>query len=288
MADKTTKTLEGLNDEQVQTIRDTPMTPSELRKMFVRYQANGAIGFENVYYQGKSWPWILKLFFKWFYNKKGYAEGMARHFDLYNTEPMTGSLIFGIILGLEERKALHKDVDSEMIRSLKVGLQGPIAGIGDSLVQATLIPILITLCLSISSESGNPLGPILYTLLLCGILFPYSYFLYKKGYQLGNRALDLLSQSVLSKVTKAVSVFGLTLIGSLAAQRVNAKIALSFMSDGEPVLLQKILDSTFPNIISLLVIFGLYWLMKKKRISSTWIIYGTMVVVMLLSVLKIV
>lgn len=281
-------TLAGLNNEEVQAIRNTPMTPKELRKMFVRYQANGAIGFENVYYQGKSWPWILKLFFKWFYNEKGYAEGMSRHFDLYNTEPMTGSLIFGIILGLEERKALHGDVDSEMIRSLKVGLQGPIAGIGDSLVQATLIPILITLCLSISSETGNPLGPILYIILLCGILFPYSYFLYKKGYQMGNKALDLLSHSVLSKVTKAVSVFGLTLIGSLAAQRVNAKIALSFLSDGEPVYIQDILNGVFPNIVSLVVIFFLYWLMKKKKISSTWIIYGMMVVVILLSLVGIV
>lgn len=288
MSEKTKTTLAGLDENEVQTIRDTPLTPKEMRKLFIRYQANGAIGFENIYYQGKSWPWILKLFFKWFYNKKGYAEGMSRHFDLYNTEPMTGSLIFGIVLGLEERKALHKDVDSEMIRSLKVGLQGPIAGIGDSIVQATLIPILITLCLSISSESGSPLGPILYIVLLCAILFPYSYFLFKKGYQMGSTALDLLSQSVLSKVTKAISVFGLTLIGSLAAQRVNAKIALSFMSDGQAVSIQSILDGVFPNIISLLVIFFLYWLMKRKKISSTWIIYGMMVVVMILSLIGIV
>ncbi len=273
---------------QSETIRNTPLTQKELNSLFVRYQANGAIGFENVYYQGKSWPWWLKPFFKAYYNSKGYIENMSRHFDLYNTEPMTGSVIFGIILGLEERKAIHKDVDPEMIRSLKVSLQGPIAGIGDSLVQATLIPILITLTLSISSETGNLMGPILYILALCGILFPYSYFLFKKGYQMGSKALDLLSHNVLPKVTKAVSVFGLTLIGSLAAQRVTAKLALSYMSDGKVVMVQDTLDGIYPNLISLLVILFLYWLMKKKKVSSTIIIYAMMAVVIALSFLKIV
>ncbi len=275
-------------EDVAKPVRKEPLTKKEFHKLFVRYQANGAIGFENVHYQGKSWPWILKPFFKAFYNDKGYRESMVRHFDLYNTEPMTGATIFGIVLGLEERKALHEDVDPEMIRSLKVGLQGPIAGIGDSLVQATLIPILITLTLSISSTTGSIWGPLLYILLLCGILFPYSYFLYKKGYQMGSKALDLLAETGISKVTKAISVFGLTLIGAMAAQRVVPKLAVSFLSNGEPVKLQDILDKTFPNIVGLVFILFLYWLMKKKKVNSSILIYGLMLIVILLSVIGIV
>ena len=274
--------------EEAKPIRTTKLTKKEFNRLFLRYQANGSIGFENVYYQGKSWPWNLKPFFKAFYNDKGYREGMVRHFDLYNTEPMTGSLIFGIVLGLEERKALKQDVLPEMIRSLKVGLQGPIAGVGDSLVQATLIPILITMALSISSISGNPLGPILYVILLCAILWPYSYFLYKQGYQMGSKALDMLSGKGVTKVTKAIQIFGLILIGAMAGQRVAPKLALSFMSDGNPVMIQDIIDKMFPNILGLGVIFLLYWLLKKKKVNSTILIYGLMVVVILLSVLGIV
>jgi len=271
-----------------QPIRKEQLTKNEFNRLFVRYQANGAIGFENVHYQGKSWPWILKPFFRAFYNDAGYRENMVRHFDLYNTEPMTGAAIFGIVLGLEERRALKEDVDDEMIRSLKVGLQGPIAGIGDSLVQATLIPILITLTLSISSTTGSIWGPILYIILLCGILFPYSYFLYKRGYLMGSKALDLLADSGISKVTKAISIFGLTLIGAMAAQRVVPKIAVSFMSDGQPVMLQDILNNLFPNILGLALIIGLYFLMKTKKVNTTALIYGMMVVVIILSIIGIV
>ena len=284
MNEKTEKALV----EEAKPIRKTKLTNKEFNQLFVRYQANGSIGFENVYYQGKSWPWNLKPFFKAFYNDQGYREGMARHFDLYNTEPMTGSLIFGMVLGLEERKALHKDVTPEMIRSLKVGLQGPIAGVGDSLVQATLIPILITLALSISSVTGNPLGPILYIVLLCAILWPYSYFLYKQGYQMGGKALDKLSHTGITKVTKAIQIFGLTLIGAMAGQRVAPKLDLSFTSNGDPVMIQGILDKMFPNILGLGVIFLLYWLLKKKRVNSTILIYGLMVVVVVLSLIGIV
>ena len=102
---------------------------------------------------------------------------MARHFTWYNTEPIAGSLIFGIILGMEEQRALHHNVDAEMITSIKSSLMGPVAGIGDSLVQATLIPILCTMTISISGESGSVMGPLFYIVALLAIILSFGYVL---------------------------------------------------------------------------------------------------------------
>ena len=100
-----------------EAIRKEPLTKKERNNLFRRYMTFNAPGFDYVYYMGKSWPWWLKPFFKLFYNKEGYAENMSHHFDFYNCESGTAALLFGTILGLEERKALKGDVDEETIRS---------------------------------------------------------------------------------------------------------------------------------------------------------------------------
>ena len=45
--------------------------------------------------------------------------------------------------GLEEAKANGEPIDGETINGIRAGLMGPLAGIGDSLIVGTLIPILL-------------------------------------------------------------------------------------------------------------------------------------------------
>ena len=63
-------------------------------------------------------------------------EAMKRHTSMFNTNCDWGSIIHGITISLEEQRALgHEDeISPEMIQSLKLGLMGPLAGIGDSLI----------------------------------------------------------------------------------------------------------------------------------------------------------
>ena len=67
--------------------------------------------------------------------------------------------------GLEEAKANGEDIDGEMINGIRAGLMGPVAGIGDSLLVGTLIPILLGVALGLSS-GGSPLGAIFYICVL--------------------------------------------------------------------------------------------------------------------------
>lgn len=269
-------------------IRKEPLTKKERNNLFRRYMTFNAPGFDYVYYMGKSWPWWLKPFFKLFYNKEGYAENMSRHFDFYNCESGTAALLFGTILGLEERKALKGDVDEETIRSIKVGLQGPLAGIGDSLIQATLLPILMTITLALCAETGSIAGPLFYIVALFGIMIPYSYVLFNKGHALGSKAFDLVKPETLSRITEAISMFGLLVVGALAGKTCNCSLAVAFESNGESVMLIDKINAIFPNLLSLGVVFLLFWLMKYKKVSSIKIVFGVLIGVALLSLVGIV
>lgn len=71
---------------------------------------------------------------------------LKRHSVFYNTEPQIGSLINGVVIGLEEQRALgQEEIDDEFVNGLKVGLMGPLAGIGDSMIPGMLIPILLSI-----------------------------------------------------------------------------------------------------------------------------------------------
>lgn len=263
------------------------LTKKELNNLFFRFCQYNAPGFDYVYYMGKSWPWWLKPLFKKYYDKEEYSKALTRHFDFYNTENTTGALVYGVVVGLEEQKALTGKVPEESIKDIKVSLQGPIAGIGDSLIQGTLLPILITIAMSLSGDNGSIAGPLFYIVALFGILIPYMYILFNKGYQLGTKAISAISSGSLKRVTEAISSFGLIVIGALAAKQCGVSTSLSYMSNGEPVMLIDKINSIFPNLLSLLVIFLMYYLMKKKKVSSAIIVYATLVVVVVLALLGI-
>ena len=87
---------------------------------------------------------------------------MNTYTAFFNTEPQVGSIIVGVTAGLEEARANgNEGVDAETINGLRAGLMGPIAGIGDSLLVGTLIPILLGIALGLST-GGSIIGPLFY------------------------------------------------------------------------------------------------------------------------------
>jgi mannose/fructose/N-acetylgalactosamine-specific phosphotransferase system component IID len=66
----------------------------------------------------------------------------------YNTEPQTGQLINGIVASLEEQIAMGEEVSEEMPVNIKTTLMGPLAGIGDSIIQGIIVPILLSIAMS--------------------------------------------------------------------------------------------------------------------------------------------
>ena len=66
-------------------------------------------------------------------DKEEQQKFMERHMSFYNTEPHFGGIINGMVVAMEEERANGANVTDDAINSVKTGLMGPMAGIGDTL-----------------------------------------------------------------------------------------------------------------------------------------------------------
>ncbi|HAF61690.1 MAG TPA: hypothetical protein DCK95_05135 [Anaerolineaceae bacterium] len=205
-------------------------------------------------------------------NKEAQKELLTRHEAFFNTEPYIGSIIPGIVLGMEEQSAIKKENSADLISGIKTALMGPFAGIGDSLYVGTLIPILLSIALGLSSDSGNVMGPIFYVISHLGIMLPLTWFLFKSGYSMGLDSAQLvLSGGIKDKITQALNVVGLVVVGAITSMYVNVKTGLSFTQGDMVIDLNSTLNGLFPNLITVLLGLGTYYLMAEKKMKIGWI-----------------
>lgn len=197
------------------------------------------------------------------------AESMETYRAFFNTEPQLGAIIVGVTAGLEEARANgNKEVDSETINGLRAGLMGPIAGIGDSLVVGTVIPILLGIAMGMSN-GGSPMGALFY--IIVWNLFAYfgMKFLYNKGYQMGTKAVEFLVGDIGMAIREAVTTLGGIVIGAVSATWVAVKTSFHLTNaSGEAyMVLQDKLDGVFPGVLTAIFVIFCWWLMAKKQLS---------------------
>lgn len=212
---------------------------------------------------------MLPLVEELYDNEDDKATAMNTYTAFFNTEPQLGSIVVGITAGLEEARASGEDdVDEETINGLRAGLMGPVAGIGDSLIVGTLIPILIGIALGMST-GGSPLGAIFY--IVVWNLFAYfgMRFLYFKGYQLGGKAVEFLIGAQGEAIRDSVSILGGIVIGAVAATWVNVTTSFQLLKDtGEPYLvLQDKLNEVLPGSLTAVFVLLCWYLLAKKKMS---------------------
>lgn len=237
------------------------------------------------------------------------AEALKRHLEFFNTTPELFSPILGVVLSLEQDKANGADVDDSAISGVKVGMMGPLAGIGDPIFLFTLRPILGSLC-GAMAISGNVLGPILFFILWNLIRGIFMWNLQEFGYKAGSRITEDVSGSLLHDVTRGASMMGMFVLGglidrwvkvdfkpivstakmqkgtyidwsSLPSGHAGIQKALELYNNGQGLALsstkvttmQNIFDQLIPGLAGLLITFLCMWLLKKN-VSPIWIIIG--------------
>lgn len=202
--------------------------------------------------------------------KEEQARSMKTYTAFFNTEPQVGSVIVGMTAGLEEARANGaEDVDDETINGLRAGLMGPLAGIGDSLVVGTVIPILLGVAMGMSS-GGSPLGAIFY--IIVWNLFAYfgMKFLYFKGYELGGKAVEFLVGSQGEALRESITMLGGIVIGAVAATWVNVQTSFTMIAKGaeKPYLdLQNTLNSVYPGFLTAAFVLLCWYLLSKRKMS---------------------
>lgn len=194
------------------------------------------------------------------------AEACQRHMEFYNSEfALVGPVILGLTIAMEEEKASGAEIDGLAISAVKTSLMGPLAGIGDTLRQGTLIPIIGSIAISIGQE-GNLLGPIFYFFVTLALNFGISYTLYRKAYDKGRDFVgEFFSGGKMEKIMTMVTAMGSITIGALAATTVKltstAEIALG---DNKLAVQTDILDKVVNNLLPFGMVMLTFYLMNKK------------------------
>ena len=208
-----------------------------------------------------------------------YKACIQRHMQFFNTEPHIGGVIPGIVLAMEEERANGAPITDEAINGVKTGLMGPFAGIGDTLWQGTLTPILLAFGISLGSQ-GNLLGPVIYTLLMFGIMFPVAYICWMKGYSLGKEGIEkILGGNQLQMLITGASAMGAIVLGALSAQFVTVKCSAIIKLGALKMNVQEtVFDQLFQGILPLAVTLFTLYLLKNKKMKATTVMLMLVVI----------
>lgn len=210
-------------------------------------------------------------------DKKGLSEALKRNLSFFNTEPQLGAIIPGITLALEETLANDSEFDADIISSTKNALMGPLAGIGDSIIVGTLNPILLSIGIGLSS-GGSIIGPLLFLFLWLIIVVPMKYLLFIKGYNLGLDAVKILTnENMKTKITTALTMIGLIVIGGVASTTIQAPIKLEYITGDMVINIQEILNKIMPNLMPLIVAIISWLLVDRKGWSANKLLFGILI-----------
>ncbi|NLU09512.1 MAG: PTS system mannose/fructose/sorbose family transporter subunit IID [Tepidanaerobacter acetatoxydans] len=211
------------------------------------------------------WP-AIKRFYK---TKAERADALVRHLSIFNTTPHVVTAITGVAAALEKQASENEDFDKSTINSVKVGLMGPLAGIGDSFFWGTLRIIATGIGLPLAAQ-GNILGPILFLLVFNIPHLLVRYYGGVLGYKFGTNLLNKASDSgIMNILTKAATIVGLMVIGAMSASMVKLETPLKFMISGKEFLLQDYINQIFPLLLPLLYTLFMFNLLKKGHKSTT-------------------
>jgi mannose/fructose/N-acetylgalactosamine-specific phosphotransferase system component IID/mannose/fructose/N-acetylgalactosamine-specific phosphotransferase system component IIC len=203
---------------------------------------------------------------------------LKRHLVFFNTEPNLGNIVHGTVIAMEEQRANGAEIDDDAINAVKSGLMGPLAGIGDTLSQATITPILLALGIgiaggtasgtavpTISGTTGNPLGAIIYMVLIAVIIVAIGYTAWMQGYARGRSFVtDLLRSGAIDRILVGAGVLGNLVLGALAAEFIAVNLAPTISIAGARMNLQaSILDPLFPGLLPLALVLLTWWLLRR-------------------------
>lgn len=200
------------------------LTKKDRFSVALRHQyLQGSWNYERM--QNGGWAYSIIPAIKRLYpNKEDQIAALKRHLEFYNTHPYVSSPVMGVTLSLEEQKANGVAVDEAAIQGVKIGMMGPLAGVGDPVFWFTARPILGALGASLAL-SGSILGPLLFFVVWNVMRFAFMWYTQEFGYKVGTKITEDLSGGLLSKITTGASILGMFIIGALVQRWVSISFA---------------------------------------------------------------
>ena len=274
------------------------LSKSDRQKVWWRSQfLQGSWNYERM--QNLGWAYSLIPAIKKLYTtKEDQAAALERHLEFFNTHPYVAAPIMGVTLALEEERANGVEIDDAAIQGVKIGMMGPLAGIGDPVFWFTVRPILGALGASLAA-SGNLVGPLLFFFGWNAIRMAFLWYTQEFGYKAGSEITKDMSGGILKDITKGASILGMFILAVLVQRWVSINFTVNLpgkqLAEGayinfpegavtgaelkgiladalgglsldkiQPQTLQGQLNSLIPGLMGLLLTFLCMSLLKKK------------------------
>lgn len=247
----------------------------DLRKSWFRWLlfSHACYNYERL--QGSAFAHcMVPIIRKLYTTKEDIKSALKRHMTFFNTEPNIGALIHGIVIAMEEERASGEDISDEAINSIKTGLMGPLAGIGDTIIQGIITATVLAFTVGLG-RSGNVMGPILHVLLTGGTIIAINYALWMRGYSFGRQAVEqLLGEGVFDNVIDAAGILGCMVMGALTGNFVSISSPFVIEIGQTQIGLQETLfDAIMPEMLPLLLTLWVYWLLNRGKKPTRIMVY---------------
>ena len=199
-------------------------------------------------------------------DKEGLKEAVQNNMQFFNTNASTGSAIVGAAIALEEKGPEAR----EAVTAIKTGLMGPLAGVGDTLFVVLPNTVIGSIAAYMALE-GQPIGIFLWIAFNILRLFCMSKFM-TLGYEKGSMLVGSIG-GLLKNLTEAANILGITVVGALVPSVLNAKFALEWQNGEVLFSLQEIADKIMPGLAPVAIVGFTYWLLGRKKMTSTKAIF---------------
>ena len=212
--------------------------------------------------------------------KEEIARELEKHLTFFNTNPVFGNMINGVVIAMEEERANTGGPDSpvtaESIIAFKTGLMGPFAGLGDTVGQGILSPLFLSISITMA-EQGNMFAPWFNLICMGSINLIISYVTWMYGYRFGIDAIEkILAGGLMDKVMLFTGILGCLVLGGLAASQVKVVMPIRVMiaeggidamgkyyAPNYMVLQTDLFDALFKNLLSLGTVMAVLLMMRK-------------------------
>lgn len=259
-------------------LKNVTIQPEEkklLKKVYWRSLSQSAemnyIRMQGIGYGFASMP-MLKKFYK--DDQEEYYRALDRSASYFNCYPGFIPFILGVTLSMEKENSIQKiDNMDETVNGIKIGLMGPLAGLGDSFFMGTLRVIVTGIALSLANQ-GSFLGPLLFLLLFHVPFFAVRYWGTFIGYGMGASYIKTATESGLLKaVTKSAGLLGLIMVGAMTFLNVPFTLAFKANISGQEFVLQDILDKILKGLLPLALVLFCTYLLKKNKSANVVMLF---------------
>jgi PTS system mannose-specific IID component len=262
----------------------TKLTKKDVRSVFVRTWLGLQLGWNYEKMQGLGYAYAVMPALKRLYknDKEKMKQALGLEMGFFNTTPQMAHLIVGADIALQDQLGMSAD-NEKAIAGLKTGLMGPFAGVGDTvfvaIYNAIIFSITAYLCMS-----GQWIG-LLIPPIGCIAITWVRWKLFGMGIAQGQRLATTFADSM-SLFTEGASILGLTVVGGMIPSVIAYNVDLTYKVGKVTMSVQEMLDKIMPGLIPLAIALVSYWLLGRKHMNSTRLIFVLIAVGMVLGNLQ--